>query len=865
MKIFLILLLALSAQAQSTLYDDFSQGNRTLTGGDLMYQILDIGLTQNFPFQTLTFGSNKMTVTVAPINNTPVAITNVINSTDAYPGIMVIAPGHKVYQNDCVKVQGVTGITQANVYTIAKFNPGYSIVVTATNASPIAIGTQNPHELTSGWAVQNLYMQGNTAANGFHYAKVIDATHIELYDDAALTVPVAGNGALTNPYFGHVSQSQYLVLDRTTWPGGTYTGGGTVTRTGCGADTVTTYGSGGWPLHFMAGYPISGTWDDNVYNRFRFYWKCDTSFIPDPQGDATFSFGTYVRAKNDVGPGGAHYYMNLNPYSYANKRAVIELNRNPSGNRDWGADPVMDDPMWNMGFTIGSTPVHYWDGMADHYWFIGGTAIMEQYSAFSCQYSQMTMDTFTGGSDSYVHNLLATYTGSGTYRLHWSGARYVPGGVVHEIRYSSAGSCKSLGFSNCTSGGTVTSASNTPITWTNWESGALSEAANMYLAIRPRMPVYSASITGSQPLILTTYSMGHDLTTGDSVAASGLSGAGVTDGTYTITNIPPVKFATTGSAARLTNVVVSSGVATGTTTLAHGLKTGQVIWVCGNIPAPPDDVCFPGYDGHQYNAVLTGIPSSTTFTWATSAPNATWANTYVVSWPALSLDGTSASGTYTSGGLIIPNDNDRNFAEVLLPAEVNADYTFTGPSGGAIGSPSTNFTVTPNSPYTGTITLTPSGGGLSTPVVKTFSSSAAPQTFTITPSSVGPVTLTPTNNDALIDPSALVYATPSGAPTIGTATAGNASLSLTFTAPVSTGGSAITGYTATCSPGGSGTGASSPIAVSSLSNGTPYTCTVTATNAIGTSAASGASGAVTPTATGGVGGTAVIGGTVTKQ
>lgn len=84
------------------------------------------------------------------------------------------------------------------------------------------------------------------------------------------------------------------------------------------------------------------------------------------------------------------------------------------------------------------------------------------------------------------------------------------------------------------------------------------------------------------------------------------------------------------------------------------------------------------------------------------------------------------------------------------------------------------------------------------------------------------------------------------APTIGTAIAGDGSASVSFT-PNSNGGSAITGYTVTSSPGGfTGTGSSSPITVSGLTNGVAYTFTVTATNAIGTSSASGASNSVTP-------------------
>lgn len=91
-------------------------------------------------------------------------------------------------------------------------------------------------------------------------------------------------------------------------------------------------------------------------------------------------------------------------------------------------------------------------------------------------------------------------------------------------------------------------------------------------------------------------------------------------------------------------------------------------------------------------------------------------------------------------------------------------------------------------------------------------------------------------------------ATVPGAPTIGTATAGNAQATVTFTAPASDGGSPITGYRVTSTPGGiTATGAASPITVTGLTNGTAYTFTVAAQNAIGFSAESSASNSVTPT------------------
>jgi len=86
-----------------------------------------------------------------------------------------------------------------------------------------------------------------------------------------------------------------------------------------------------------------------------------------------------------------------------------------------------------------------------------------------------------------------------------------------------------------------------------------------------------------------------------------------------------------------------------------------------------------------------------------------------------------------------------------------------------------------------------------------------------------------------------------GAPTSVSATSGNQSATVSFTAPVFTGIPAgITGYLATSSPGGfTATGSSSPLTVTGLTNGTPYTISVQATNTIGYGPA-GTSNSVTP-------------------
>lgn len=85
------------------------------------------------------------------------------------------------------------------------------------------------------------------------------------------------------------------------------------------------------------------------------------------------------------------------------------------------------------------------------------------------------------------------------------------------------------------------------------------------------------------------------------------------------------------------------------------------------------------------------------------------------------------------------------------------------------------------------------------------------------------------------------------APTIGVATAGDSTISVTFTESTSDGGSPITDHVATTTPGGfTGHGLTSPILISGPVNGTAYTADVASINAVDTGPASAESNSVTP-------------------
>ena len=175
----------------------------------------------------------------------------------------------------------------------------------------------------------------------------------------------------------------------------------------------------------------------------------------------------------------------------------------------------------------------------------------------------------------------------------------------------------------------------------------------------------------------------------------------------------------------------------------------------------------------------------------------------------------------------------------VTAGNVQASVPFTAPASNG-GSTIISYTAT-SSPGGITGTLTQAGSGT---ITVTGLTNGTAYTFIVTATNVHGT------GAASAASVAVTPATVPGAPAIGAATATIAQASVPFTAPASNGGLPITSYTATSNPGNitgtlnqSGSGA---ITVTGLTNGTAYTFTVTATNAVGTGAASAASDAVTP-------------------
>ncbi len=154
------------------------------------------------------------------------------------------------------------------------------------------------------------------------------------------------------------------------------------------------------------------------------------------------------------------------------------------------------------------------------------------------------------------------------------------------------------------------------------------------------------------------------------------------------------------------------------------------------------------------------------------------------------------------------------------------------------GSAITQYTAT-SAP--GGLTVSVDGSTLNATV--TGLGNGTSYTFTVTATNVVGTSDPATPSNAVIPVGA------PGPPTGVSAVAGNGQATVSWTAPASDGGSAITQYTATSAPGGLTAvvdGSTLNATVTGLANGTSYTFTVTATNAVGTSDPSSPSNAITP-------------------
>jgi hypothetical protein len=367
------------------------------------------------------------------------------------------------------------------------------------------------------------------------------------------------------------------------------------------------------------------------------------------------------------------------------------------------------------------------------------------------------------------------------------------------------------------------------VSWTapaNGGSAITSYAVTPFIGATAQTPV---TVTGNPPATSTTVN-------------------GLTNGTtYTFT-VTATNAVGAGPASTASNAVTPTGPPGAPTAVAAtaGNGSAQVSWTApvsdgGSAITSYTVTPFVGATA-QTPVTVTGSPPATSTT-VNGLTNGT-AYTFTVK----ATNGVGAGPASTASNSVTPAGPPATPTGVNATAgNGSAAVSWTAPANG--GSAITSYTVTPFVGATAQTPVTVSGSPPATSTTVNGLTNGTAYTFTVAatnavgtgPASAASNAVTPTGTPA--------------APTSVTATAGNGSAQVSWTAPLSDGGSAITSYTVTPFIGATaqtpvtvtGNPPATSTTVNGLTNGTAYTFKVTASNAVGSGSASAASNAVTPT------------------
>jgi len=234
-------------------------------------------------------------------------------------------------------------------------------------------------------------------------------------------------------------------------------------------------------------------------------------------------------------------------------------------------------------------------------------------------------------------------------------------------------------------------------------------------------------------------------------------------------------------------------------------------------------------------AIVTGLVSGTSYQfvmYAVNAEGSSVASTASAATTVVGIPGAPTSVSGTPGTTVISGTTYYSVSVAFTPP------TYTG------GAPIVGYTIVSSPGFTD-ISGSSHGTGTSSPIVVTgLTNGVAYRFYVVATNANGTSSLSSTFAGPFTP------ATIPDPPTNVTAIRGNAQAIVQFAPPLNNGGDAVIDYTATATDGTntytSPAGASSPLTITGLTNGTIYTVTVRARNSKGSSIPSDVSNTVTP-------------------
>lgn len=296
---------------------------------------------------------------------------------------------------------------------------------------------------------------------------------------------------------------------------------------------------------------IPGATNWTTLNRLYFTITSDTTYAmgtfisPNADGHTVDGIGTvelgwYIRSHDNSSQAnqGSHYYTYISTGIYAGHPLYFVVNRKFQHNNCCnGADQYPEDAEFTACCQgLGnSTPIHVWDGETSMYVTAGPNLGRNPGWTGNFTFSPWTVGASPYSEpDDWVSALTGTYNGT-AYEVSLEQPKLIPGGVNYHIYYSSANSMHVTGISSGTSAGAFRGQDASNYTGFWWKSPNIAEATNMWVAIRPDIPIWA--VTGTSPITVQTRTPmdRHWLQTGNQVAIANLCAAA--NGTRTVTVI----------------------------------------------------------------------------------------------------------------------------------------------------------------------------------------------------------------------------------------------------------------------------------------------------------------------------------------